>query len=123
MPQENKDLVEKCRALLGQLWSEIEGLANQGMLVDVVGDPALRGAIQRSIASDTLTYRYVLPTQVLAKLADASLDDMDEFLRTVLALLGETGRRQLLEMVGEELDAYRSDIRHRRAWADLLSQT
>jgi hypothetical protein len=39
----------------------------------------------------------------------------------VLALIGETGRQGFLREVARNLDEYRSDIRHRRAWAELLA--
>ena len=42
------------------------------------------------------------------------------FLETTLTLLGEGGRRLFLENVGKELDRVKADVRHRRAWADLL---
>ena len=38
-----------------------------------------------------------------------------------LALLGEEGRREFLLGVGSQLDDHRSDIRHRRRWAELLA--
>lgn len=43
-----------------------------------------------------------------------------EFAGSSLALMGEAGRRMFLQLVGEELDRYMSDIKHRRAWAVLL---
>ena len=39
--------------------------------------------------------------------------------RTILGLLGESGRRRFLEYVCRQLDAHTSVI-HRRTWADLL---
>lgn len=45
-----------------------------------------------------------------------------DFASSLLALLGETGRREFLENVAKTLDTYGSAIEHRRAWADLLSQ-
>lgn len=39
----------------------------------------------------------------------------------VLALIGEAGRQEFLRAVGRNLDQYRSDIRNRRAWAELLA--
>ena len=41
--------------------------------------------------------------------------------RTALSLLGEHGRRDFVQEVGRQLDAYRSDITHRRSWAQLLA--
>ncbi|MGH2487357.1 MAG: restriction endonuclease, SacI family [Ktedonobacterales bacterium] len=49
-------------------------------------------------------------------------DNLSGFLKPMLALLGERGRRQFLETVGQELDSYGSDISHRRAWAELLAR-
>ena len=46
--------------------------------------------------------------------------DLISLSRTVLALVGGTGRHGFLLEVGRQLDEYRSDIRHRRAWARLL---
>ncbi len=45
-----------------------------------------------------------------------------DFLLNMLALLGETGRKQFLTNIGETLDRYGSEIQHRRTWADLLSK-
>jgi hypothetical protein len=47
--------------------------------------------------------------------------DLSSLARSFLALLGESGRRLLLESVGRELDRFRSEIVHRRAWANLLA--
>jgi len=49
--------------------------------------------------------------------------DLLRLSEVVLALLGEEGRREFLEAVGVQLDKYRSDIAHRRAWAELLANT
>ncbi len=42
--------------------------------------------------------------------------------RVVLALVGVAARSDFLHLVAEQLDKYRSDIRHRRAWRDLLAK-
>jgi hypothetical protein len=47
--------------------------------------------------------------------------DLRSFAPTCLALVGESGRREFLELVGAQLEAYRSGITHRKAWANLLS--
>jgi len=47
--------------------------------------------------------------------------DLLSLSRVLLALIGEQGRRDFLQEVGNQLDQYGSDIIHRRAWADLLS--
>jgi hypothetical protein len=55
-------------------------LASKWLYVTVANDPstgtdaAIRDAIRRSINSKTKTYRYVLPTQLLSKLARPELD-------------------------------------------------
>lgn len=48
--------------------------------------------------------------------------DLTSLAGSTLALIGEAGRRDYLIQVGQHLNAYRSDIRHRKAWADLLQQ-
>lgn len=45
---------------------------------------------------------------------------LTELVNVVLMLLGEKGRSVFLSAVSETLDAYGSEIQHRRAWADLL---
>lgn len=42
------------------------------------------------------------------------------FLQSCLILFGETGRRQFLQFVGEELDNLRADLAHRQDWSNLL---
>ena len=49
------------------------------------------------------------------------ITDLTTLARTALSLLGEKGRRDFLREVGVQLDKYRSDIAHRKAWAKLLS--
>ena len=45
-----------------------------------------------------------------------------DFSSSILALVGEDGRRRFLESVGENLDTYKAAIQHRQDWANLLSQ-
>jgi len=49
------------------------------------------------------------------------LTDLVSLGRASLALLGERGRKDFLREVGNHLEAYKSDIGHRRAWAALLA--
>jgi hypothetical protein len=49
------------------------------------------------------------------------ITDLTTLCRTALALLGEQGRREFVQEVGVQLDRYRSDITHRRCWAQLLA--
>lgn len=44
------------------------------------------------------------------------------FSSSILALIGEDGRRRFLENVGKNLDTYKAAIQHRHDWADLLSR-
>jgi hypothetical protein len=47
--------------------------------------------------------------------------DLTSLGQASLALLGERGRKDFLREVGNHLEAYKSDISHRRAWATLLA--
>ncbi|MBI1832059.1 MAG: restriction endonuclease, SacI family [Planctomycetes bacterium] len=70
MAKRARPLVEKGRKVLAVFWED--------SLVTFVRPPTIPDeislAIERSVNSDTLTYRYVLPTQLLAKVVEASLD-------------------------------------------------
>jgi len=44
------------------------------------------------------------------------------FTESLLALIGENGRRDFLETVGTHLDKYGSALQHRKTWAALLSK-
>lgn len=67
-------LVQQCRALLDQYWRDVCTEQNELPARDYVSDPVLATAVFESVNSKTKTYRYVLPTQLVAKLADPSLD-------------------------------------------------
>ncbi len=60
--------------ILGQAWDEVKALAESRRLKDWLRDAKLIKTIHRCINSRIKTYRYVLPTQIVAKLADHSLD-------------------------------------------------
>lgn len=75
MPIPSDELVQKCRVALATAWHEIQAtFQGQTGPQDTVQDQALIEAIRRSVNSKTKTYRYVLPTQLTAKLSDPSLD-------------------------------------------------
>jgi len=63
-------LIENSRGILREFW-ENPSLPERSE-IDIPSD--ISDAIGRSINSTTLTYRYVLPTQLLAKTADPTLD-------------------------------------------------
>lgn len=69
-----KDLVTRSSKVLDETWREICVLATAGRLKDFLHDEQLREGVRRVIASTTKSYRYVLPTQLIAKLADPDLD-------------------------------------------------
>jgi hypothetical protein len=70
----SKDLITVCRTILDAVWNEVSARAAQGAVPDVLDDPSLLDAIKNAIRSKIKSYRYVLPTQLVAKLADPSLD-------------------------------------------------
>lgn len=74
MAKELKDLIAESKETLNQFWKEIEDIGSKGTLSDVINDETLKNAIKRAVNSDTKTYRYVLPTQIVAKMVDSSLD-------------------------------------------------
>src|ERR1700722_17639885 len=79
-------LSDDASAILKSEWTKISSLAEAKKLKDALNDTKLLEAIRLSINGSTKTYRYVLPTQVLSKLADSSLDS-----RCIQASRGGTG--------------------------------
>jgi len=67
-------LIDRTSQLLNEAWKEIVKLAKAGKLDDCLSEKGLIAAVRESVNSRTKSYRYVLPTQVLAKVADSSLD-------------------------------------------------
>lgn len=67
-------LTDEAREILKGEWAKTCALAEAKKLKDSLDNPKLVEAVSLSINSPTKTYRYVLPTQVLSKLADPSLD-------------------------------------------------
>ena len=69
------DLVNAATTL-DEIWSSVQSAAEDGQLSDAIeeDDSGLLESIKRSVNSNTKTYRYVLPTQLLAKIADPTLD-------------------------------------------------
>jgi hypothetical protein len=47
--------------------------------------------------------------------------EFENFLASCMVLFREDGRREFLRKVGRELDERRTDITHRRKWAELLA--
>ena len=70
------DLVSRAAATLQEIWASVLSTAEDGPLLDVIEEDEsdLLASIRVSVNSNTKTYRYVLPTQLLAKVADSTLD-------------------------------------------------
>lgn len=68
------DIVAEAAKILDRTWAELLSLAEQGQLPDWLDDNVLIESIRSVVNSRTRSYRYVLPTQIIAKLADSSLD-------------------------------------------------
>jgi hypothetical protein len=66
------EFLEECQRILNEVWSETtkRGLVSKPSL----DDPLLRKLIKEAVNSKTKSYRYVLPTQLIAKLANPTLD-------------------------------------------------
>jgi hypothetical protein len=90
--------------------------------------PAIRSAgvsevfffLQQGIADKSVEAIADLRTNEFASGQNIYIVEIEPFANTLLALLGEAGRREFLAAVGTELDANRSAIVHRRKWAGLL---
>jgi hypothetical protein len=68
------DLITGGTKSLDRLWSEITDQGEKNKLQDSLADTDLVNIIRACVNSKTKTYRYVLPTQLIAKLIDPSLD-------------------------------------------------
>jgi len=64
------DFFEKCKARLRKTWKKIQAAGYQPPAIE----DRLRKAMSACINSETKSYRYVLPTQLLAKVVDSTLD-------------------------------------------------
>ena len=69
-----ENLVDFCADILDKAWGDVVAKAEAGNLDEPSVDKKLAAAIRQAINSTTKTYRYVLPTQLTAKLADHRLD-------------------------------------------------
>ena len=69
-------LVEAAAATLQEIWASVLSAAEDGPPSDAIeeDDGELLESIRLSVNSNTKTYRYVLPTQLLAKASDPALD-------------------------------------------------
>lgn len=66
--------IKRATEILDRIWSEICTLAEEGNLRDYLDNTELLENISNVVNSKTKSYRYVLPTQIVSKLTDRSLD-------------------------------------------------
>jgi hypothetical protein len=94
------EFLQKCKRILDEAWSET---VKRGLLAKPpLDDPSLQQMIHGIINSKTKSYRYVLPTQLISKLADPSLDC--RCLQASRGGLGAFDARSINEKVVVEFD-------------------
>ncbi|MGH2505668.1 MAG: restriction endonuclease, SacI family, partial [Ktedonobacterales bacterium] len=71
---DTESLSAMARGIFSEAWAQVMQAAAAGPLEDALEDTLLRHAVRVAMTSATKTYRYVLPTQLCAKLADDALD-------------------------------------------------
>jgi len=72
---EEESLVSRCRKAWEETWQSVFNILEEGHdLTDVVDDEQLIQAIRGGLTSSTKSYHYVLPTQLICKYVDHSLD-------------------------------------------------
>jgi len=69
-----KTFIDNATEILLNTWSLINSHANKGTVRTYIKDHDIKTCINLAINSKTKSYRYVLPTQIVAKLADNNLD-------------------------------------------------
>jgi SacI restriction endonuclease len=74
MVEQPDSLISKCREVLGAAWKEIYETAGKNPALNYISDSKLKEVIHACVNTQTKTYRYVLPTQLVAKVADPALD-------------------------------------------------
>lgn len=74
MVKELKDLIADSRKILKKNWDEVVLHFDDRKIENYIDDENILESIKNLINSKTKTYRYVLPTQIIAKAADHSLD-------------------------------------------------
>jgi hypothetical protein len=75
MPTEQQEFIPKCQVYLGEKWTDVVMIFEQGQPRDPLGeDHPLIPLIRDCLTSAIKTYHYVLPTQLLAKCVLPQLD-------------------------------------------------
>lgn len=68
-------MAARCTVVLNDTWSQVRSRTEVGDVSDYIQDEVLLGAIRRSLSeAANKSYRYVLVTELLAKIADPTLD-------------------------------------------------
>jgi hypothetical protein len=80
------DIFEQCQQILSKTWSNVVDKLNTDSPYDAISKGQVYQAINRCVNSKTKSYRYVLPTQLVAKTASPLLD-----CRCIQASRGKTG--------------------------------
>ena len=72
----DQTLAERCKQYLAARWECIASLCSQGELPDFLGHQytSLKSLVGDCLTSTIKSYHYVLPTQILCKVVDPSLD-------------------------------------------------
>ena len=75
MTTDQREFTSECQAYLGQKWEEVKAAFKQGEPEDPLGEGHwLIPLVRDCLTSNTKTYHYVLPTQLLAKSVSPELD-------------------------------------------------
>jgi len=75
MTTDQQEFISQCQAYLDRKWENIRAAFEQGKPEDPLGEGhSLTPLIKDCLTSDTKTYHYVLPTQLLAKAVSPELD-------------------------------------------------
>jgi hypothetical protein len=72
--QPKKDFFDEARTKLRDLWQRVSQHIETGNPSFKIDDENVQSKIEQVLLSSTKTYHYVLPTQILAKMVDPSLD-------------------------------------------------
>ena len=68
--------VDRCRLYLNARWTLVQNLFAEGNVTDILGDDLdhIKGLVRDCLTTDIKSYHYVLPTQILCKIVDFTLN-------------------------------------------------
>ena len=93
-------------------------IAGMTELIFVVNKP--RGSLFHPATDETASNE--LAARQFSTGLNVYFEPFSDLSRSVLMLLGESGRRRFLELVGAALEAQRADAQHRWAWAKAVKE-